>query len=171
MNQQLNQHSNVNATNARLSLQRIAGGIALISALISALFLVGCGGGGGGTGVTDGGKITATAQASQKRSLKGFDVVVTPYVFAGSANNQPSTIDIEVTNPALIDQVTTFNGKDYESADTVVVPSSLIAPGKWRVEWPQNKTESALLMRFTMKNGDVIETGVDDFRFKAPAPI
>jgi hypothetical protein len=115
---------------------------------------------------------TPVAQAAQSRALKGFNVTVTPFVVPGTANNQPMTIDISVDNASVLattDSAQFWNGDDYDTpANNVqIVPTSQPAPGKWQLIWPkQSKAESGLLNRFKLSNGDVIETGVTDFRFK-----
>jgi hypothetical protein len=143
-----------------------------ILVLTSSLILTACGGG-GGSGVTPAGTTPLpVAQAAQTRALKGFTVTVVPNVLPGAANNQPTTVDISVDNPAVLatnDSAQFWNGDDYENTanNVVVTASSQPAPGKWQLTWPkQTKTESGLLIRFKLSNGDVIETAVNDFRFK-----
>jgi hypothetical protein len=141
-----------------------------ISALtLTTITLLTACGGGGGAGVTPGKpEPIASAQASMTRALKGFNVTVTPFVIPGTANNQPSTIDISVDTANSIQSVRFWNADDYDTASNLVdiVPSQP-APGKWQITWPkQTKAQSCLLMRFTMSSGDVMETGIGDFCFK-----
>jgi hypothetical protein len=133
--------------------------------LAAAVSLLAACGGGGGTGVTK--DNPPVAQANQIRAMKGFDVTVTPFVILGTANNQPSTVEIRVTKPELIDSLAASSGVNYESPSNLPLALTLVSPGVWRLDWPkQAPIDSGLLLKFTLKTGDVLETGVEDFRFK-----
>lgn len=107
------------------------------------------------------------AQASQTRKLRGFDVQLTPYVVPGTAFNQPTQIQFVVTNPLLIASVTAASGDDYDTAVPVMATQSSSSPSLWSIDWPKSSVpESGLLLTFKLKDGDTLETGASDFRFK-----
>jgi hypothetical protein len=109
------------------------------SALIT---LTACGGGGGGDG-------PHPAAPGGTRGVPGGTVSV------AAAADAKFRITTDLAGVATVEA---FSGNDYAAAVPLVVTAD--GPGAWTV---QPGTASSLLVRLSLSDGSIIETGRDDF--------